>query len=91
MSPTRHSNPATASPAYYNTAKEQVNNLKTIFMMMIEVLKGEMINFLKEIKEKRMEKLEAINKPLEKCQDSQEKSNKLVKETTQDIKSNKKV
>lgn len=58
---------------------------------MIEVLKGEMINFLKEIKEKRMEKLEAINKPLEKCQDSQEKSNKLVKETTQDIKSNKKV
>ena len=47
MSPAEANNLTTASPEYFNIAEAQENNLKTNFMMMIEILKDEMNKSLK--------------------------------------------
>lgn len=53
----------TASHEYCNTVEAQENDLKVSFMIMIEVLKNEMKNPLKEIRgKKKTQKLEKINK-----------------------------
>lgn len=43
-------------PNYFNTANAQENNYENNFMEMIEILKEEMKNFLKEIKERTTKK-----------------------------------
>jgi hypothetical protein len=42
MTYSEHSYPTTASPGYFNMTKAQENDLKTIFLEMIEPFKEEM-------------------------------------------------
>lgn len=54
MLPTEISHLTTASPEYSNTVESQGNNLKTNFMAIIDVLKEEINESLKEIKEQKL-------------------------------------
>lgn len=52
MHPTEPSHPTTSSPKYYKQLKNKKTTLKLHFIKMIEVLKEEMNETLKEIIEK---------------------------------------
>lgn len=58
MSPLEPSHPNTASLKYSNTAKAQEDDLKSNFMVMIEIIKEETKNFLKEMEGKTTKNLE---------------------------------
>ena len=58
-------------------------DLKFNFMQMIEALKEEIKNFLKEMEEKTNKKVEEMNKSLKKIQEIQEKAIKQGKQTIQ--------
>ena len=56
MLPPESSHPTKANPKYLNTVEAQENGIKINFMMIIEILKEEMKNSLKETKEKTIKK-----------------------------------
>ena len=74
MAPPEPSNPTTAKPEHCNAAETQEDKLKNYFMMMIEALKEETKNSLKEVEEKTNKKIgKKINDSLRESKEIQEK------------------
>ena len=76
----------TAKLGHPNADETEEYHLKNNFMEMIEALKEEMKNSLKEMEERTNKKLQEINKSLKEIKENQEKTIKKVKETFQDLK-----
>lgn len=67
--------PMTTRPEHSNTAKPQEDELKNSLVKMVEVLKEEVKNFLKNWG-KGNEKIGRISKSLKECQENQKKNKK---------------
>jgi hypothetical protein len=84
------SSPTTASPGYHNTPENQDSDLKSLLMMMIEDIKKDINNSLKEIQENTDKQLETLKEETQKSlKELQENTIKQAKErnkTIQDLK-----
>ena len=78
--PPETSDSTVARPKHPNTDEAEENDIKNNFMKMIETLKEEMKNSLKEMEEKTNKKLEDISKSLKGSQENQEKTVKQFKQ-----------
>ena len=61
MASSEPNTPTTASPEYTITPEKQDSDLKSLLMMVIEDIKKEINNSLKEIQENTDKQLEALN------------------------------
>ena len=85
MTPPESRDPTPARPEHYNTDDTEENDLKNIFMKMIERLKEDMTKYSKKIEEKN-QKVIKINKSLKERQETTIKLLKKTIQTVQDLK-----
>ena len=86
--------PTIASSGYFKTPEKQDSDLKSLLMMLIEDIKGDINNYLKEIQENTDKQLEALkeethtptHKSLKECQENTTKQVKEMTKTIQNLK-----
>ncbi|EGW02308.1 Putative transposase element L1Md-A101/L1Md-A102/L1Md-A2 [Cricetulus griseus] len=83
MTPPESRDSTLARPEHHNADEAEENILKNYFMKMIEALKEDMRQSLKEMEEKTNQKMQEINKSLKKTRKAKKK--KTMKETIQII------
>ena len=64
-----HRYPTILSPEYFNTSESQESNIKNKLMKVIKVIEEEISKSLKGFEERKIKKLEEINKSLKESQE----------------------